>query len=970
MAAQLQPAYAFGVKSDVGGAAVGQPDDGVLLYASGGHLVKFTASSRSQELVPLGCGGSGGAGATALALSRARRFVAVGEAGGAARARRRPPPAAEAPTGAPPDASAPPTPDGDGASPARVSLFATRTMQRRRAVAVGDALRSDRVVSLDFSADDALVLAVGGRVLSPLPAEAAPEAVAPSDASVGSSSRQLTAPRSDRDTLTGMPEAATPGVFESQQPYIALVSADTGAVLVSLQLAPPRGSISAPLPLGGSVTGGATGGGGGGGLFSSRNLRASSRQLHSQQAALAAQQRALADAPTQLRGGRFNGVPPTAAQTPAPHAPCCRAVVFGDRALAFYTVTASSGSGGGSTSGDGAAAAPAAEMAPLPQCARLADWLARYGPASPHVSFRCAEWLGPAACVVGTGAGDLLLFTGDSGGGGGLELSSVMMGASAAAGAAGTPPERPVSGGGTTPGDGGGLLSSFFSGGSGSAGGGGGGSGIGGSRTSRAGGSSGPPSAEAILLRPRASTAAGVSGSPQRQQSDGTGGGDASSWDVAVAGAGGVVRLYRYRRQLQLQAATPAAASEPRSSPSSSPQPSALGMPASADTTVAATADGAFLALVATASLPQSALLELDNVTVTSLSSNPSGSRLVAVVAGCHLFALQPDKAVAAAAAVVATSTATGAAAHGDGGSAAAVLLEPVAPLSHSGPVSSGCITGGDGLYATGALGAGGSSRGSGGGGGGATSAAAALAPPPSAILSMDVAVRRPLVATLGVGGALRVWNFHDRRCEVARSLPDGPVGVSLHPRCVGGRGRREPQRRRKKRAYTFPQPDLHGRSLSLSFALSPPGHTPQRPGAGGSVPRPRQGDGAAGGRRARDGVRAGQGRVVCAVQPRRHGAGGGGRPGGAPAGRRQPGVPGGAARARGARVAVGMGAQRRHADDVRRRRRRVRVGRPRRQAVPRVLAQGRAADWRRAVQGRRHRVRHGAGRRGRGSGG
>lgn len=51
-----------------------------------------------------------------------------------------------------------------------------------------------------------------------------------------------------------------------------------------------------------------------------------------------------------------------------------------------------------------------------------------------------------------------------------------------------------------------------------------------------------------------------------------------------------------------------------------------------------------------------------------------------------------------------------------------------------------------------------------------------------TAVLSMDVAVRKPLMATVGVDNTVRVWNFADRAMEVCKAFPEGPTSVAMHP--------------------------------------------------------------------------------------------------------------------------------------------------------------------------------------------
>ena len=50
------------------------------------------------------------------------------------------------------------------------------------------------------------------------------------------------------------------------------------------------------------------------------------------------------------------------------------------------------------------------------------------------------------------------------------------------------------------------------------------------------------------------------------------------------------------------------------------------------------------------------------------------------------------------------------------------------------------------------------------------------------AIGSMSVAVRKPLIATVGADNTVRVWNFIDKTLEICKVYPDGPCSVSLHP--------------------------------------------------------------------------------------------------------------------------------------------------------------------------------------------
>lgn len=50
------------------------------------------------------------------------------------------------------------------------------------------------------------------------------------------------------------------------------------------------------------------------------------------------------------------------------------------------------------------------------------------------------------------------------------------------------------------------------------------------------------------------------------------------------------------------------------------------------------------------------------------------------------------------------------------------------------------------------------------------------------AVLGIDRAVRKPLLASVGVDGSVRVWNYLERTCEVMKVFPEGPTSISFHP--------------------------------------------------------------------------------------------------------------------------------------------------------------------------------------------
>ena len=51
-----------------------------------------------------------------------------------------------------------------------------------------------------------------------------------------------------------------------------------------------------------------------------------------------------------------------------------------------------------------------------------------------------------------------------------------------------------------------------------------------------------------------------------------------------------------------------------------------------------------------------------------------------------------------------------------------------------------------------------------------------------AAIVSIDVAVWRPLLATCGKDGTARVWNLQERKLEVMEKYEEEPIAVGLHP--------------------------------------------------------------------------------------------------------------------------------------------------------------------------------------------
>ncbi|CAK9865196.1 unnamed protein product [Sphagnum jensenii] len=52
----------------------------------------------------------------------------------------------------------------------------------------------------------------------------------------------------------------------------------------------------------------------------------------------------------------------------------------------------------------------------------------------------------------------------------------------------------------------------------------------------------------------------------------------------------------------------------------------------------------------------------------------------------------------------------------------------------------------------------------------------------PDAITGMDMCVRRPIIATCGVDKSVRIWNYVDKCCELAKFFTEEVLSISLHP--------------------------------------------------------------------------------------------------------------------------------------------------------------------------------------------
>ena len=50
------------------------------------------------------------------------------------------------------------------------------------------------------------------------------------------------------------------------------------------------------------------------------------------------------------------------------------------------------------------------------------------------------------------------------------------------------------------------------------------------------------------------------------------------------------------------------------------------------------------------------------------------------------------------------------------------------------------------------------------------------------AILGLDVCARKPLVVTCGVDKTVRVWNYLEKTCELAKTFTEEAFSVAFHP--------------------------------------------------------------------------------------------------------------------------------------------------------------------------------------------
>ena len=49
-------------------------------------------------------------------------------------------------------------------------------------------------------------------------------------------------------------------------------------------------------------------------------------------------------------------------------------------------------------------------------------------------------------------------------------------------------------------------------------------------------------------------------------------------------------------------------------------------------------------------------------------------------------------------------------------------------------------------------------------------------------ITGLDICVRKPILVTCGVDKTVRVWNYHEKTCEIMKFFHEDAFSVALHP--------------------------------------------------------------------------------------------------------------------------------------------------------------------------------------------
>lgn len=703
MAARLTPLHAFGMAPARGAAAPAFVDEGTLTFATGSYVARHAlAGGKPQELLPVG----GGAGATAMAVSPSRRVVAV----------------AEAPVA---------LPRGDGAavacappSEAAVSLLSSVTLQRRRTVALGSAFGGSSVGHLAFSGDGALLVAVSAPAEPPgtLSSSGLGGGVRAGRAEGGGgyTPSSPVVPLWTQQLLQPPAEAAGSGDVPHSL-RIALLSVDAGTVLATLELAarrageagtallplPPTATLagcvpqvdaappvvvgrpdsspsgepgSAPPPSRGSGGSEAASGVDGGGprsaplrslLGSAASMRASLRHISVSGSRAGSRGGAPGAQPQRHSAAGVAVAPPPPLARDGVAAAASASSSFGAGALVLF--------GRGFVSFVGVAASDDGThtLREAPVCAGTASHLARCGMLTPHSDFRAAAWLSHRLCVVGSAAGELLVFE-----------DGVL---------AGVTPLLPRA---APPADAAAVVDAADGG------------------DTRLTGRSGarPRSGGAKVVAPMGVCA--LVACPNDGGNDTAAGPAGDVAPILAAGnSDGAVCFYSLGT----------ACSDARSLPAAEPRRLILNLVASVRQPQASPAEAA----VTAASGANAA-----NGEVSWLAVSPSGGTLLAGHACGRVHSVQPAAAISRS---VPAATLT----------ALPLCSHPRVPAWN------------------------------GGGGGDQTLVTPTSAP---AITAMDVAMRRPLVATVGRGASLRLWNYADGACELACMLEEQPVGVALHP--------------------------------------------------------------------------------------------------------------------------------------------------------------------------------------------
>ena len=49
-------------------------------------------------------------------------------------------------------------------------------------------------------------------------------------------------------------------------------------------------------------------------------------------------------------------------------------------------------------------------------------------------------------------------------------------------------------------------------------------------------------------------------------------------------------------------------------------------------------------------------------------------------------------------------------------------------------------------------------------------------------ITGLDICIRKPILVTCGADKTVRVWNYHEKTCEIVKFFHEDAFSVALHP--------------------------------------------------------------------------------------------------------------------------------------------------------------------------------------------